>query len=100
METLSKEETKQKKLGQYEINRLYNEDCYEAILKIPDKSIDLIYTDPPYLFYKGNHKNPKSRVAKNAARKNAQINNISDGFDYSILDEYCRVLKHIYIHMV
>ena len=31
-----------------ELNKIYNEDCYEAIKKIPDKSIDLIVTDPPY----------------------------------------------------
>ena len=29
---------------------LLNEDCYEAIKKIPDKSVDLIYTDIPYDF--------------------------------------------------
>lgn len=35
-------------LGQYELNKIYCEDCYEAIKKIPDKSVDLIVTDPPY----------------------------------------------------
>lgn len=29
---------------------LYNGDCYEYIKKIPDKSIDLVVTDPPYNF--------------------------------------------------
>lgn len=37
-------------LGKYELNKIYNEDCYEAIKNIPDKSIDLIVTDPPYEF--------------------------------------------------
>ena len=30
------------------INKIYNEDCLEGISKIPDNSIDLILTDPPY----------------------------------------------------
>ena len=36
------------KLGKYDIDNVYNEDCYEAIKNIPDKSVDLIVTDPPY----------------------------------------------------
>ena len=31
-----------------EINRIYNEDCLEGMKQIPDKSIDLVLTDPPY----------------------------------------------------
>lgn len=42
-----------KVLGKYELNNIYNEDCYEAIKNIPDKSIDLIVTDPPYEFCAG-----------------------------------------------
>ncbi len=33
----------------YELDNIYCVDCYEAIKDIPDKSIDLIITDPPYL---------------------------------------------------
>lgn len=29
-------------------NVIYNEDCLEGLKKLPDKSIDLIVTDPPY----------------------------------------------------
>ena len=32
-----------------ELNSIYNEDCLEGMKRIPDKSIDLIVTDPPYL---------------------------------------------------
>jgi site-specific DNA-methyltransferase (adenine-specific) len=31
-----------------EINRIYCGDCLELMKKIPDKSIDLVLTDPPY----------------------------------------------------
>lgn len=32
-----------------ELNRIYNCDCVEGMKKMPDKSIDLVVTDPPYL---------------------------------------------------
>jgi site-specific DNA-methyltransferase (adenine-specific) len=31
-----------------ELNRIYNMDCLEGMREIPDKSIDLVITDPPY----------------------------------------------------
>lgn len=31
-----------------ELNKIYNEDCLEGMKLIPDNSIDLIVTDPPY----------------------------------------------------
>lgn len=30
------------------INQIYNEDCLETMKRMPDKSIDLVLTDPPY----------------------------------------------------
>ena len=36
-------------IGKYELNKIYNEDSYEAIKNIPDNSVDLIIIDPPYL---------------------------------------------------
>lgn len=32
----------------YELNNFYNEDCLEAMKKIPDKYFDLAIVDPPY----------------------------------------------------
>jgi len=32
-----------------ELNKIYNEDCLIGMKKIPDKSIDCILTDPPYM---------------------------------------------------
>ena len=34
--------------GGYCLNRLYNEDCMEAMKLIPDKYFQLAITDPPY----------------------------------------------------
>ncbi len=33
-----------------EMNKIYNENCLEGMKRIPDNSIDLIVTDPPYEF--------------------------------------------------
>ena len=41
--------------------KLLNGDCVELMKKIPDKSIDLIVTDPPYLInYKTNYRKDKT----------------------------------------
>lgn len=39
---------KRKKVIILEINRIFNEDCLKGAKKIPDNSVDLIITDPPY----------------------------------------------------
>ena len=31
-----------------EINKIYNEDCLQILKKMDEKSIDIIFTDPPY----------------------------------------------------
>lgn len=83
-----------------ETNKIYLGDAYELIKNIPSKSIDLIYTDPPYDFHNGTALSGgmfKDRAIKPYqdvvdAKLNAGINN-------SILDEFVRVLKHIYIYI-
>lgn len=36
------------KLGEFELNKIYCMDCLEGLKKIPDNSVDLVVTDPPY----------------------------------------------------
>lgn len=81
------------KLGRFELNKVYNEDCYKAIKEIPDKSIDCIYVDIPYLYQDGG--NGSSDVAKRVIKLKNELkeNNIWDGIDYSIFNEFVRVLK-------
>jgi site-specific DNA-methyltransferase (adenine-specific) len=35
-------------LKEIELNKIYNEDCLETMKRMPDKSVDLVLTDPPY----------------------------------------------------
>lgn len=36
------------KIGDFELNKIYNEDCVNILKQLPDKCIDLVITDPPY----------------------------------------------------
>jgi len=76
-----------------ETNKIHLGDCYELIKQIPDKSIDLIYTDIPYLLTLGGGGN--SRIAKNIIEKQKSIQFVSQGIDYKILNEFIRVTKKI-----
>ena len=79
-------------------NNIYLGDCYELIKEMPDKSVDLIYTDPPYEIQSGG--GGHSALSKRIIKTNyVDLKDIRNGIDYSILDEFCRVLKHIYIYM-
>lgn len=38
----------ERRIGCFELNKIYCMDCLEGLKKLPDNSIDLIVTDPPY----------------------------------------------------
>lgn len=35
-----------------EINKIYNQSCIDGLKNLPDESVDLIFTDPPYFQYR------------------------------------------------
>ena len=80
-------------------NRIYLGDAYELIKGLPDKSVDLIVTDPPYqidaltgggMIKQKGIDNPMAELGENG---------INVGIDPSILDEFMRVMKkpNVYI---
>ena len=81
-----------------EINKIYNGDCYELIKEIPDKSIDLIYTDPPYLYESGFGKRLQDEGKITEETKN-HIEQMSNGVNESLLDQFVRVMRYIYIYI-
>lgn len=84
------------KLGEYELDNIYCEDSYKAIKKIPDKSVDCIYTDIPYLYESGGK--GTSPLGQRIARLNyEEITDIRKGIDLQIINEMIRVMKHINI---
>ena len=128
-----------------ETNKIYLANAYEKIKEIPDHSIDLIYTDIPYLI--GGGGGGASALSQRIEKNNAELGNekcieqlkkraadlkekmdnatskseyekwhsqrgnvlnkinlltnqnITTGIDYSILDEFVRISKHIYIYI-
>lgn len=42
-------------LGDLELNQIYQMDCIEGMRMLPDDSVDLIVTDPPYNIGKDKH---------------------------------------------
>jgi DNA modification methylase len=76
------------------LNKITCGDCYELIKDLPDKSIDCIYTDIPYLYDHGG--SGSSDVAKRINRQhNETLVEIRDGIDYSLLEEFMRVMKKV-----
>lgn len=92
-----------------ELDKIYLGDCYELIKQVPDKSIDLIITDPPYEIEGGGsagcfgnrtyfkeyhdlgtdeHKSMEDKTDKSCA-----------GFNYSLLEELERVMKKTNIYL-
>ena len=80
------------------INKIINCDCYEMIKNIPDKSIDLVYIDIPYLIEDGGCSSSDLSLRIKKIQHN-EIEKIRHGIDYSILDELCRIMKNIYIYI-
>lgn len=71
-------------------------DCYEELKKIPDNSVDLVVTDPPYeivgLYGAG--------IIKNRPYLSEMMkSNLGEGINIDFLNELSRIMKHIYIYI-
>ncbi len=77
------------------LNTITLGDSYQLIKNIPNKSIDLIYVDIPYLYETGGTSKNSDLSKRIEKIRNQDLANISDGIDYKILDEFKRVMKKI-----
>lgn len=68
-------------------------DSYKLIKEIPDKSIDLIYTDIPYLYGTGGTSKGSALSQRIQKIRTQDLSEISDGIDYAILDEFARIMR-------
>lgn len=84
-----------------ELNKIYNEDCLEGMKRIPDNSIDLVVTDPPYILdvRGGGFFGEKSDNYGGDIHVMKEISSFSEGFNESVLNELCRVMKKINIYL-
>ena len=79
-------------MEQLENIKLYNGDCLEVMKDIPDGSIDLVITDPPYEL--DNHGGGKTDFAQRKLVKDLHIDFISNGFEMEkVFTEIERVSK-------
>ena len=70
-------------------------DCLEGMKQIPDGTVDLIVTDPPYLL----ENTGGGLFSMEKIRFHKELQEIKDGFDMRILDECCRVMKQTNIYL-
>lgn len=82
------------------MNCLMHGDSYKLIKGIPDNSVDLIVTDPPYLIESTNT-GSKSKLAKSIQKMNNQLAEgvLTTGIDNNILEDFIRVMKKINIYI-
>lgn len=80
-----------------ELDKIYNIDMLKGIANIPDESIDLVVTDPPYRTISGGNKNKKW---KSGYENSVLCKNDGKVFDYNNIEirdymrECYRVLKY------
>lgn len=74
-------------------------DCYQLIKEIPDNSIDLIITDPPYDVQCDGGKGSALCHSVSKSYKQLVNDNIYSGYDFSINEEFIRVMKNINIYI-
>ena len=81
-----------------ELNKIHLGDCYELIKQIPDKSVDCIYTDIPYLIENGGKGN-NALSERMFLLRNIDLEDIRHGIDYSIFEEFYRIIKKINVYI-
>lgn len=74
------------------INTIILGDSYKLIKDIPNKSIDCVYTDIPYLSSFNGGGSLKNKLGNYIKE---EVQNFSNGIDYKILKEFVRVMKKI-----
>lgn len=78
--------------------KIINADCIDILKQLPDKSVDLVLTDPPYVV--DNHGGTKSPLAKRCAKVRDIIDDFTKDFDFSnIVEQLIRVCKFVNIVM-
>ena len=85
-----------------EINTIHLGDDYKLIKDLPDKSVDLIVTDPPYQLSGFDNKTEHGLFKYRKGKQyTSEINEkgLDKGIDLKILDDFVRVLKKINIYI-
>ena len=78
---------------------LYNDDCLKILRTMPDKSVDLVITDPPYEVSATNGGGSINKIKKlNQSLKDLTDLDITEGSDFeNVNNELVRVMEKINI---
>ena len=76
------------------INQIVHGDCLDIMKELPDKCIDLVLTDPPYL-YKNLVGGSDSQLSKRITKSFKELENIKDGISLDFCNEIIRLQKKI-----
>lgn len=78
-----------------ELDKIYNEDCLEGMKRIPDGSVDLIMTDPPYDMETRGGGLRKNRDYYDVLMEKGLNNSIDERY----LEEMVRIMKAVNIYL-
>ena len=80
--------------------KLIQGDCLEVMKNIPDNSVDLIATDPPYLISATNRGGTINKIKKlNKSLADLKKVDITQGYDIELFgNEFLRIMKEINIY--
>ena len=86
------------------LDTIYNEDCQAGKERIPDGSVDLIVTDPPYKFKDttgaGAFGTCRGKsTAKKGKTYHAEVTPMSNGISDEVLEQMCRICKILNIYL-
>lgn len=74
------------------INKIINADCLDILKQLPDKCIDLVLTDPPYII--DNRGGTNSPLAKRCAKVKENIDFLTKDFDFfNVCNELIRCCR-------
>lgn len=78
--------------------KIINADCLDLLANIPDKSVDFVLCDPPYIVE--NHGGTKAPLAKRAFKVKGNIECMANDFDFmSVANHLIRICKFVNIAM-
>ena len=82
------------KLGEFELNKIYCMDAIEFLKKIPDNSVDLVLTDPPYnLRWKQQIELHGRKVFYHNYEELKGWDKINKEFYFKLFNEFDRIVK-------
>jgi site-specific DNA-methyltransferase (adenine-specific) len=80
-------------LKEIELNKIYNEDCLETMKRMPDKSVDLVVTSPPYNVGKNNMTENKYGGGDAMSQEDY------GAWTRKIIDELLRISKNVFYNI-